>query len=299
MYEVRCSLNCQHELRHLGSAHQRLDPVGDPPSLFAKLSDGPVGRVVFGEVIGAGVVDQPLGRRGGRQHRLALGDADEAVPQAVEPEFGATGLADAGVEMMWVLDMTGRARRRGEHLVANMSQVIAGLGQVAFENGRKLSGVGAGASGRETGGPTMLGSCGRSGHHRDILAGDALWMHQILAINQRVETEQTEISIECRYRWLRAPAIRYRSKFARRRLVENRAKGVRRIRDGVTYAWWRQTRSIKDVNLDSGRLRHEDGRGEVRSQVVKKSQKNYAISRPRFVGRAHSAERSKTLRLRD
>ena len=52
----------------------------------------------------------------------------------------------------------------------------------------------------------MPGSCGRSGHHRYFLAGDAPRMHQILSINQRVESDQTGISIECRSRWLRAPA---------------------------------------------------------------------------------------------
>ena len=52
----------------------------------------------------------------------------------------------------------------------------------------------------------MPGSCGRSGHHRYFLAGDAPRMHQILSINQRVETDQIGISIECRSRWLRAPA---------------------------------------------------------------------------------------------
>ena len=46
---------------------------------------------------------------------------------------------------------------------------------------------------------------GRSGHHRDILAGDALGMHEILAINPRVEPDNTEILIECRSRWVRAP----------------------------------------------------------------------------------------------
>ena len=39
----------------------------------------------------------------------------------------------------------------------------------------------------------MLGSCGRSGHHRDILAGNAPRIHQIIKINQMVETDQTGI----------------------------------------------------------------------------------------------------------
>ena len=72
---------------------KRLDPVGDILRRFSELGDGPVGGIAFGDVVGAGVVDQPLGEGGG-QHQLALGDGDEAVPQAVKPELGAAGLAD-------------------------------------------------------------------------------------------------------------------------------------------------------------------------------------------------------------
>ena len=63
-----------------------------------------------------------------------------AVPQPVEPELGAAGLADTAVEMVRVLDMAGGAGRRGEHPVANMSRVVATLGQAAFENGHQLVG---------------------------------------------------------------------------------------------------------------------------------------------------------------
>ena len=45
------------------------------------------------------MIDEALGEGGGQQ-QLALGDGDEAVPQAVEPELGAADLADAAVEMM-------------------------------------------------------------------------------------------------------------------------------------------------------------------------------------------------------
>ncbi len=87
------------------------------------------------------MVDQPLGERGG-QHQLALGNGDEAVAQAVEPELGPAGLADAGVEMMRVLDVAGRARRRREHPLANAFGQIRDGGPAAFENGRELIGDG-------------------------------------------------------------------------------------------------------------------------------------------------------------
>ena len=69
-----------------------------------------------------------------------------------------------------------------------------------------LQGQTGGASGCEIGGPTMLGSCRRPGHHRDILVGDAPRMNQILSMNQRGETVQTGISNECWSRWWRAPS---------------------------------------------------------------------------------------------
>ena len=87
------------------------------------------------------MVDQSLGERGG-QHQLALGNGDEAVPQAVELELGPAGLADAGVEMMRVLDMAGRAGRRREYPRANTFGQVCGGGPAAFENGRDLPGDG-------------------------------------------------------------------------------------------------------------------------------------------------------------
>ena len=51
----------------------------------------------LGDIVGPGVVDQPLGERGG-QHQLALSNGDEGVAQPVEPELGPARLADAGVE---------------------------------------------------------------------------------------------------------------------------------------------------------------------------------------------------------
>ena len=100
----------QRGLRRLGAAHQRLDPIGDLLSRLAELRDGPVSRVAFDDVVGAGVVDQPLGERGG-QHQLAFGDGDETVPQSMEPEFRAAGLTYTRVEMMWILDVAGGACR--------------------------------------------------------------------------------------------------------------------------------------------------------------------------------------------
>ena len=70
------------------SGQKHLDPVGDVLRRRAELGDGPVGGIAFGDVVGAGMVDE------------ALGDGDEAVPQAVKPELGAVSLADAAVEMV-------------------------------------------------------------------------------------------------------------------------------------------------------------------------------------------------------
>jgi len=76
------------------------------------------------------------------QHQFALGDGDEVVAQTVEPELGPARLADAGVEMMRVLDMAGRAGRRWEHPVANAFGQIRGGGSAAFEYGCELIGDG-------------------------------------------------------------------------------------------------------------------------------------------------------------
>ena len=65
LYRVLRSPYLRHELRRLGPAHQRPDTVGDLLGGLAELGDGPVGGVAFGGVIGAGVIDQPLGQRGG------------------------------------------------------------------------------------------------------------------------------------------------------------------------------------------------------------------------------------------
>ena len=96
------------------SGQHRLDLVGDVLRRRAELGDGPVGGIAFGDIVWGGVIDEALGEGGG-QHQLALGDGDEAVPQTVEPELGAAGLADAAVEMMDVLHMAGGAGRGGKH----------------------------------------------------------------------------------------------------------------------------------------------------------------------------------------
>ena len=124
-----------------GFKRQGLDPIGDLLRGLAKLGDGPIGGVSLGDVVGPGVVDQPLGERGG-QHQLALGNGDEAVAQAVEPELGTAGLADAGVKMMRVLDVAGRAGRRREHPLADACGQIRGGSPAALENGRELVGDG-------------------------------------------------------------------------------------------------------------------------------------------------------------
>ena len=113
----------------------RLDPVGDVLRRFSELREGPVGGVAFGDIVRAGVIDEALGEGGG-QHQFAFGDGDEAVPQAVKPELGAAGLADAAVEMMDILHMAGGASGRGKHPVANAGRVVVGCGQAADENGR-------------------------------------------------------------------------------------------------------------------------------------------------------------------
>lgn len=72
--------------------------VGDELGRPAELADGPVGRVALGDVGGPGVVDQAFGQRAG-QRQLAVGDRDQAVAEAVEPELSAARARDAGIEM--------------------------------------------------------------------------------------------------------------------------------------------------------------------------------------------------------
>ena len=79
--------------RGIAPLHQLLDAVGDALGWLAQLPDGPVGGVPFGDVVGPGVVHQPLGQRR-RQHQVAFGDGDEGIAQTVIPEPRAAGLAD-------------------------------------------------------------------------------------------------------------------------------------------------------------------------------------------------------------
>ena len=51
--------------------HQFVDPVRDPLCGLAKLLDRPIGRISLRDVVGAGVVHQPLGQRA-RQQQLPL-----------------------------------------------------------------------------------------------------------------------------------------------------------------------------------------------------------------------------------
>ena len=120
---------------------QSLDAIGDLLCRLTKLGHGPVGSVAFGDVIGAGMVDEPLGQRG-MQHELSLGNGDETVPEAVEPELGPAGLADTGVEMMGILDMARGADPGRKHPVANTGGQVGDRGLAALENGRELPGDG-------------------------------------------------------------------------------------------------------------------------------------------------------------
>lgn len=86
---------------HISASFQSVcNPLGG----FAKLDDGPVCGISLGYAVGQGVVDPPLGE-GGPPHHLTLGNGEEAVAQAFESELGPAGLADAGVQMMRVLEM--------------------------------------------------------------------------------------------------------------------------------------------------------------------------------------------------
>ena len=87
--------------------------VGDALRGLAQLSDRPVGGIAFGYVVGAGVVDQPLGQRA-RQQQVALGYRDEAVTQTVVPEFRTAGFTDPLVVSFQVRDMARAAGGRGK-----------------------------------------------------------------------------------------------------------------------------------------------------------------------------------------
>lgn len=51
-----------------GSAHQDINPVDNPPRRVSKLDNSPVVRIVFSDIVGPSVVDEPFGERG-MQHR--------------------------------------------------------------------------------------------------------------------------------------------------------------------------------------------------------------------------------------
>ena len=62
--------------------------------------------------------------------------------------------------------------------------------------------------------------------------------HQILSIYQRVEKYQTETSIKCRSRWLRAPATSPKSRFSLRWLAQIALNEAQRIRDDHVIGGW-------------------------------------------------------------
>ena len=122
-----------------GSANQPVDPVGNSLGGVTQLRHGPVGGVALSDVIGRGVVDQPLGQAG-RQHELAVGDRDEAVAECMEPEFRPARLADARIEMLDGFEMAGRAGLGRKHPSVHLRREPIPLGKTALQDGGNLAG---------------------------------------------------------------------------------------------------------------------------------------------------------------
>ena len=137
--------------------NQLVDPVGDALGGVAQQLHGPVGGVALGDVLGGGVVDQPLGQAG-RQYELAVGDGDEAVAQRMEPELRPARLSDARIEMLDGFEVAGRADLGRKHPAARLPCELLPLGDPALQDGGELAGD------RET--PAVrrswCGRCGRS-----------------------------------------------------------------------------------------------------------------------------------------
>ena len=117
--------------------NQLVDPVGDALGGGAQLLHGPVGGVALGDVLGRGMVDQPLGQAD-RQHELAVGDGDEAVAERVEPELRPALLADAPIEMLDGFEMAGRAGLRRKHPAPRLPRELLQAGEPVLQNGGQL-----------------------------------------------------------------------------------------------------------------------------------------------------------------
>lgn len=116
-----------------------VDPVCDALGGLAELRHGPVGGVSFGNVLGRGMVDQPLGQAG-RQHEFAVGDGDEAVAERMEPEFRAARLADARVEMLDGFEMAGGAGLGRKHPAPRLPGESLPLCEAALQDRGELAG---------------------------------------------------------------------------------------------------------------------------------------------------------------
>ena len=125
-------------MRRSRPADQLVDPVGDALGGAAQLRHGPVGGVALGDVLGGGMVDQPLGQAG-RQHELAVGDGDEAVAERMEPEFRPAGLADAGIEMLDGFEMAGGAGLGRKHPGPRLPVELLAFGAPALQDRGELA----------------------------------------------------------------------------------------------------------------------------------------------------------------
>ena len=144
-----------------------IDPVRDALSGVAELLHGPVGGIALGDVLGRGVVDQPLGQAG-REHELAVGDCDEAVAQCMEPEFRPARLANARIEMLDRFEMAGRAGLGWKHPGPRLPRELLPLGEAALQDGGELPGD------RELQRLAALGVVDADGHggHVDLRPGE-------------------------------------------------------------------------------------------------------------------------------
>ena len=123
-------------MRRARAANGLVDPVCDALGGVALLLDGPVGGVALRDVLGRGVVDEPLGQAG-RQHEFVVGDGDEAVAQRMEPESRPARVADARIDMLDGFEMAARADLGRKHPALRLPGELFPFDEPALQDGRR------------------------------------------------------------------------------------------------------------------------------------------------------------------
>ena len=148
-------------LRWTRSANQLVDTIGNARRCVAQLRHGPVGGVALGDVIGRGMVDQPLGEDCW-QHGLTVGNGSEAVSEGMEPEPRPASPADAGVQMLDGFEVAGRTCLWRKHPTLRHPRGSVPLREPALQDGGKQP------RDRELQRLAALGGIGSDGHGRHV-----------------------------------------------------------------------------------------------------------------------------------